>query len=368
MAGNTIGGTTSGAGNLVSGNGINGIEITGSGASSNLVEGNLVGVSAGASGALGNVIQGLAIDGGATGNTIGGTISGAGNLIAFNGANGITVGSNDTDASTGDAVMGNSIYANGKLGIDLGDDGVTLNGSEGQSGPNLFQDFPLLTSAIITNGTTTITGTLSGTPGTTDRVELFSNLAASSSGYGQGQTFLGFVSVPVSSSGTDSISITLGNPVAIGQFITTTATDPAGNTSEFSADLLVQGATTTVVASSVNPSVFGQPVTLTATVSPTTVGQSTPTGSVAFFDGTAELASVSLSDGGLAAEVLSTAALIVGSHSITAQYFGDGNFAGSASPVLRPDRRPSQYDDGPRCQSGFLSLRPGRDLHGDIDA
>ncbi len=279
--------------------------------------------------ALANANDGVEIT--SSGNAIGGTITGAGNLIAFNGANGVTVGSNDTDASTSNAVMGNSIYANGKLGIDLGNDGVTLNNSEGHSGPNLFQDFPLLSSAITANGTTTITGSLSGTPGTTDRVEFFSNPAASSSGYGQGQTFLGFVSVPINSSGTASVSITLANAVTIGQFITTTATDPAGDTSEFSADLLVQGATTTVVVSSVNPSVFGQPFTLTATVSPTAVGQSTPTGSVGFFDGTTELGSVLLSDG---IAQFGTAALIVGSHSITAQYFGDGNFVGSTSPVV----------------------------------
>ena len=49
-AGNTIGGTTTGAGNLVSGNGYNGIEITGTGASGDLVQGNLVGVTAGGGG------------------------------------------------------------------------------------------------------------------------------------------------------------------------------------------------------------------------------------------------------------------------------------------------------------------------------
>ena len=151
-------------------------------------------------------------------------------------------------------------------------------------------------------------------------MEFFSNPAASPSGYGQGQTFVGFLSVPINSSGTASISITLANVVAVGQFITATATDPAGNTSEFSADLLVQSATTTVVASAANPSVFGQPVTFTATVSRTMTGQSTPTGSVAFFDGPTELGTATLSSG---IARFTTAALIVGSHSITAQYLGD---------------------------------------------
>ena len=327
-AGNTIGGASAGAANIISGNYGDGLILAP--ASQTLIEGNFIGTTAGGA-ALGNGSDGVLAGYGSTTNTIGGTNSGAGNLIAFNGGNGVTVGSNDTDASTGDSVLENAIYANGKLGIDLGDDGVTLNGSEGHSGPNLFQDFPVLSSAIASNGTTTITGSLTGTPGSTYRVEFFSNPAASPSGYGQGQTFLGFVSVPINSSGTASLSITLANVVAVGQFITTTATDPAGNTSEFSADLLVQSATTTVVASSSNPSVFGQTVTLMATVSPTTTGQAAPTGSVAFFDGAIELGTATLSNG---IANFSTAALVVGSHSITAQYLGDTNFVGSASPVV----------------------------------
>lgn len=89
-------------------------------------------------------------------------------------------------------------------------------------------------------------------------------------------------------------------------------------------------ATTTALTSSANPSVFGQPVTFTATVSPAS-GSGTPTGTVSFNDGAVTLATGMLS-GGLASFI--TTSLSVGSHSITAVYRGDSNFTGSTSAVL----------------------------------
>ena len=82
--------------------------------------------------------------------------------------------------------------------------------------------------------------------------------------------------------------------------------------------------TTTTVTSSVNPSVFGQPVTFTATVSATSGG--TPTGTVTFFDGGNSIGTENLS-GGVA--TLNTSALAAGSHTITASYGGHGNHSGS---------------------------------------
>ena len=61
-ANNTIGGTTAGAGNIISGNGGDGIQIYGSGTSNNLVEGNYVGVDAGGTAALGNADWGVILD------------------------------------------------------------------------------------------------------------------------------------------------------------------------------------------------------------------------------------------------------------------------------------------------------------------
>ena len=90
--------------------------------------------------------------------------------------------------------------------------------------------------------------------------------------------------------------------------------------------------TTTSLTSSVNPSVFGQSVTFTATVNPVAPGAGTRTGMVTFKDGAAILGTGTLNASGQA--TFSTAALSVSSHSITAEYEGDGNFNGSASSIL----------------------------------
>ena len=91
------------------------------------------------------------------------------------------------------------------------------------------------------------------------------------------------------------------------------------------------GPTTTTVVSSLNPSGFGQAVTLTATVR-TQGFKGMPTGTVSFMDGTTTLGMGTLNGSGVA--TYSTSALAVGSHSITAVYGGDANNAGSTSSVL----------------------------------
>jgi uncharacterized repeat protein (TIGR03803 family) len=86
----------------------------------------------------------------------------------------------------------------------------------------------------------------------------------------------------------------------------------------------------TVVVSSLNPSMVGQAVTFTATVTVTTGGS--PTGTVTFKSGTTALGKVSLTGN---TAILSTSALTAGTHSIKAVYSGDGTFKRSTSPVLK---------------------------------
>ena len=95
-AGNTIGGTAAGAGNLISasrgnasGDGGHGVAIAGTSTTQNVVLGNRIGTSADGLSALANTAGGVVIQDGAAGNTIGGAASGAGNLISGNGAAGI---------------------------------------------------------------------------------------------------------------------------------------------------------------------------------------------------------------------------------------------------------------------------------------
>jgi streptogramin lyase len=94
----------------------------------------------------------------------------------------------------------------------------------------------------------------------------------------------------------------------------------------------VTDTTTTSLASSLNPSVFGQPVTFTATVTATGAGAGTPTGNVNFFDGATQIGTGTLNAAGKAALIDTT--LTVGTHSITAVYAGDGNYTGSTSSAL----------------------------------
>ncbi|MFE2500205.1 Ig-like domain-containing protein, partial [Streptomyces scopuliridis] len=88
--------------------------------------------------------------------------------------------------------------------------------------------------------------------------------------------------------------------------------------------------TSTALTSAPNPSVFGQPVTLTATVAAVAPGAGTPTGTVSFFDGATLLGNGTLS-GGVATFV--TSALAIGTHPLTAVYNGSGNFNTSTSPI-----------------------------------
>ena len=119
--------------------------------------------------------------------------------------------------------------------------------------------------------------------------------------------------------GTHSIAATYGGD-----------TNYASSTSSSLTQTVLGGTvgTTTALTSSLNPSAYGQQVKLTATVSPS----SGATGTVTFMDGGSALGSSTLNASGVAA--FSVSSLVVGTHSITAQYSGDGNHSGSTSSVL----------------------------------
>ncbi len=96
---NTVGGTTAGARNVISGNAFNGVVIAFSGASNNLVEGNYIGVDVTGKHAVANCDDGLQIIGGATGNTVGGTTAGARNVISGNASAGVYISDSGTSGN-----------------------------------------------------------------------------------------------------------------------------------------------------------------------------------------------------------------------------------------------------------------------------
>ena len=237
---NLIGGTDPGAGNTISGNSSGaGVVVEDPGTTGNTVVGNAIGTSADCQFAVPNGI-GVFIAFGASNNTIGGLDPGAGNLIADNARIGVQIGALVTDTCVGNAILGNSVYANGSpsasqsLGIDLGGDKVTLNDSKGHTGPNHFQNFPVITSVFPATVGSVVSGTLDSNPSRTYHVEVFASPTPDPSGYGQGQTYLGFTNVTTDSRGHAVFSFTAVQQVA-GQVITATATDLTTNdTSEFS--------------------------------------------------------------------------------------------------------------------------------------
>src|SRR5215217_3387294 len=226
-----IGGTTPDKRNLISGNTLEGISMIPS--SANRVEGNLIGTQRDGLTALGNGTWG--VDSVASSNnTIGGATPASANTIAFNGEDGV-----EPSGGTGNRILSNSIFSNEGLGIDLfGNDGVTPNDlGDGDSGANLLQNFPEITSAKTSRRATTIVGTLNSTPNTTFTLQFFSSPQPDPSGFGEGQTFKVQKSVSTDNGGDGTFSFKLkrGKKIAVGQFVTATATDPQGNTSEFSA-------------------------------------------------------------------------------------------------------------------------------------
>ncbi|MBI5031485.1 MAG: Ig-like domain repeat protein [Chloroflexi bacterium] len=112
-----------------------------------------------------------------------------------------------------------------------------------------------------------------------------------------------------------------------------------GSTSSPLTQVVTKANTTTALTSSVNPSVFGQSVTFTATVGATPPGNGTPTGSVQFKDNGVNLGNSVLLVGGQAS--VNTTNLSVGNHTITAVYNGDGNFITSTG-TLSPYQSVSQ--------------------------
>ena len=251
---NTIGGTSKGAGNVISANTGSGIVLTDVFASGNLIQANRIGTDITGTKNLGNGRAGVDVD--VSNNTIGGSVAAA-NTIAFNGGPGVVVGNTNFGRNpTGVVISFNSIHDNSGIGIDLGDDGVTLNTPGGpHSGPNDLQNYPVLISAVSSNGRTIGKGTLNSTPNTTFTIQFFSNPKVDPSGYGQGQTYLGQITVTTDANGNASFGAALNFALPTGLVLSATATDPNGNTSEFSADLTVTG----------SPSAFATSLGLSAT-------------------------------------------------------------------------------------------------------
>jgi parallel beta-helix repeat protein len=205
-----IGSTDTTLPTLISGNVGDGITING-GRNVNVID-TFIGTDVTGGSPLGNGGNGIYISNGSN-NDIG-IVGDPQNIIAFNGGNGVQVASGQRNA-----IHQNSIYSNGNLGIDLG------------QGANNNQPAPAVMSVQTPDPWTgTITGTLSAIRNTTYTIEIFQN-------YGDGpngQIYLGTVTVKTDIHGQASFHLTATFPSFDPYYFTGTATDPQGNTSEFS--------------------------------------------------------------------------------------------------------------------------------------
>lgn len=248
----TIGGTDPGQGNVISGNAFRGIHI-GNGAlggatvpPSNLaIEGNKIGTDAGgALAGVGNGSAGIAIVAG-TDITVGGHTPASANVIAGNalGPFGFPAGVNVISTGTQASILSNRIFANGGPGIDIGPVGVTPNDTgDVDTGANGHQNFPQVTG--LGDG---ITGELeiflNSAPGVY-RIQVFTNTSCDPSGNGEGEQFLTQTFVTTNVDGFANVVVPM--TLTPGQKLTATATDSAGNTSEFSACTTVAPSTVVV--------------------------------------------------------------------------------------------------------------------------
>ena len=214
-------------GNVIAGNGAAGVRIDAGGSGSELKD-NMIGVGGDGATPIPNDDEGVFVNASDLRiGTVGGSFDEHPNVIAHNGGDGITIAS-----GTGNLIRRNFFLANGGLGIDLNADGVTENdGGDGDGGANGSQNFPVLTGA--TEGGD-VTGTINTQTGPPVRIDVFANAACDPSGNGEGQERLGSVEANTDGSGNGSFTFRLPDSVAAGEFVTTLASFDDNRTSEFS--------------------------------------------------------------------------------------------------------------------------------------
>jgi parallel beta-helix repeat protein len=149
------------------------------------------------------------------------------------------------------------------IGIDLGADGRTPNDDrDGDSGPNGLQNYPVLTSAIMENGVTTVSGTLNSAPNQTYDIHLYGYGVTCGSGGTEGGAYTSRTTATTDGNGNAAFALTATTPNANVNF-TATATGPSGGTSEFSSCVLSETHGTLVITPSYVTSLEGTTVTLT---------------------------------------------------------------------------------------------------------
>jgi hypothetical protein len=225
---NVIGGNTASHRNIISGNTTYGINLEGASATLNIIKGNYIGPTSTLTNIVGSSQDyGISVISSALNNTIGSTVAGEENIIAFNTVNGLFLNSL---AATGNKISGNPIYKN---------TGKPINLNYGASQANNGLAFPVLTGATVS--------LVTGTAPANASVEVFSNTISNSCF--DAYTYLG--TAVADGAGNWSLATVL----AVGDTVLATATNAGNNTSEFSACIPVL-ASATITTSPIAPTLL----------------------------------------------------------------------------------------------------------------
>lgn len=226
-------------------------------------------------------------------------------------------------AEGGAISIGSSLLRISYLGTNGSGNSVVLSGVSATSNTTL------LPVNISGSGPITLTAQVAGALGAPTGIVEFFNGSPTAGG-----SVLATASLSPTSGTTSTATATIGSlgtsgasPVLYAVYIpTATSFTYAGSTSS-----PISFATTTTLSSSSPVAVIGQPVTLTATVTPASAGAGTPTGSVQFIaDGTTLLGTVPLNTATGQAS-LTTSSLAIGTHTIVAQFLANAPFQNSTS-------------------------------------
>jgi Bacterial Ig-like domain (group 3) len=233
----------------------------------------------------------------------------------------------DGGAALGTATLSGGVATFSTTSLAAGSHSITASyGGDANAGPGVS----VAVSQVIALVTSSVTISSSANPSTLGQSVTFTaqvspNTATGSIRFMDGATVLATVAL----SGGAATSPLLSNLTAGAHSITAVYSGDsieAPSTSAPVTQTVSKLATGVTLTSSLNPSVVGQSVTLTAHVSPASA-----TGSVQFFDGTTSLGTATVSGG---AATLAVSSLTGGAHSLTAAYSGDGSNAASTSPPL----------------------------------
>jgi hypothetical protein len=258
VADTTIGGSATGAGNLISGNTSVGLRVSATAGSAVTIQGNAIGTDATESFSLPNGAYGAIL---ASKVLFGGIAAGEGNHVAYNDFAGISVPS----GTTGVTIRGNRIHSNGlaagwnNLGIDLGDDHIPTPNDPGDT--DGIPNFPAIASAIPGTGTTEIQGVLHAQPSTLYTLDFYSHpkCIIFPRAWFEGPNYLGSGDVMTDGSGNGPFDVVVPVQITPSQGVSATATGPDGSTSEFSQRLAFDSNPRS------GPTAGGTPITVSGT-------------------------------------------------------------------------------------------------------